>query len=146
MTLIRWNPGASLRDLDTFHDEVNRLFDGFLTPLSEERTFVPATDIEETADSYRLRIDLPGMEQKDVKVTMLGETLTIRGERKAEDEETSGNVYRRERRYGAFERAFRLGQNVKPEQVKATFRNGVLEVTVPKADEARSREIQIQVQ
>ena len=148
MSLIRWTPShLRARELDTFHDEVNRLFGDLLTPVgSSYDTFVPSTDVEETPDQFILRLDVPGVSQKDVKVAILGDTLTIRGERKAEAETKDSDVYRRERRFGSFERAFKLGRAVKADQVQATYRDGVLEVRVPKSEEARVREIEIQVQ
>jgi HSP20 family protein len=146
MAIIRWKQSPAFGDLDNFHDEVNRLFDGFFTPAVKGAIgFIPPTDIEETADSFVLRLDLPGVKTEEVKLTVLGDTLTIRGERKPGSETNANGLYRRERRYGTFERAFRLGRSVKAEQVEASFRDGVLEVRVPKADEARPRDIQIQV-
>jgi len=150
MSLIRWNPShLRVRDLDAFHDEVNRLFGDLLAPAAGAAgldVFVPATDVEETPDQFVLRLDVPGVSQKDVKVAILGDTLTIRGERKSETETKDSSVYRRERRFGGFERAFKLGRAVRAEQVQATYRDGVLEVRVPKSEEARVREIEIQVQ
>ena len=102
-------------------------------------------DVEETAEGYLFRADLPGMTEKDVKVSLTGDTLTLRGERKRETDKTSGNVHRTERAFGTFERTFTLPAPVRGDQVKASYRNGVLEIHVPKADEARVREIEVQV-
>lgn len=150
MTLIRWSPLVPAnREVASIQDEVNRLFDSVLTrrPWAGDlqAAFAPAVDIAETADAYVLRLDLPGVNQKDVKVSLLGDTITIRGERKRDDAQTTGNVHRTERVHGAFERSFALGSAVRGDQVKATYRDGVLEVHVPKAEEAREREIQIQI-
>jgi len=146
MTLVRWYPGPN-RDVTTFQDEVNRLFDNFFgRPVGrDDALFVPPVDIEETPDEFLLRVDLPGMTQKDVKVALMGDTLTIRG-RRARDENSEGrNWHRTERVYGTFERSFALGGPVRNDKVKATFRDGVLEVHVPKAEEAKLREIEVQV-
>jgi HSP20 family protein len=91
-----------------------------------------------------IKADLPGVSQKDVKVSLMGDTLVIRGERRSEknDETTPLRI---ERSYGMFERSFTLGAPVRSDQVKATYRDGVLEIHVPKAEEARLREIDIQV-
>lgn len=150
MTLVRWLPrrnrnGSELTSLKT---ELDRLFEDFLTPapfLREWATQSPAVDIEETPEAYVLRADLPGVSSKDVKVTVHGDTLTLRGERKREEKQTEGASHRIERSYGEFERSFTLGAPVKADQVKASYRDGVLEIHVPKADEARPREIEVQV-
>jgi HSP20 family protein len=102
-------------------------------------------DIEETPDAFVLRADLPGMSQKDVKVVLTGDVLTLRGERKRETTKSEGTCHRCERVHGAFERTFTLTSPVRADQVKATYRDGVLEVLVPKAEEARVREIEVQV-
>ena len=147
MTLIRWSPTS--RDLTTVQDEVNRLFDNFFTraPLRGDlgAAFTPPVDIEENAEAFVVRMDLPGVPQKDVKVTLTGDTLTIRGERKQENATQAGSRHRVERIHGSFERTFTLGTAVRNDQVKAQFKDGVLEVRVPKAEEARVREIEVQV-
>ncbi len=148
MTLIRWTPNRN-SSLASFRDEMDRLFDGFVnsraltTPGFDP--LVPPVDIEETPESFVLRADLPGVPQKDVKVSLTGDTLTIRGERKRETSAREGAVHRTERVYGSFERSFTLVSPVRGDQVKATVRDGVLEVVVPKAEEARVREIEVQV-
>jgi HSP20 family protein len=151
MSMIRWNPilGATTRDLATFQDEVHRLFDGFLqrSPLRGEvaQTFTPAVDIAETADEFVVSADLPGLSQKDVKVNLMGDTLTIRGERKHESVRNDHNYHRLERTIGTFERSFTFGTPVKNEGIRAQYRDGVLEIRVPKAEEAKLREIEVQV-
>jgi HSP20 family protein len=147
MTLIRWGsaPVTPIRDLTNF-DEVNRLFDGLFTrgtPRSDlSAIFTPAVDIEETPTEFVVRMDLPGVAQQDVKVSLMGDTLTIRGERRQES--PKGSNHRLERVHGTFERSFTLGTPVRSDQVKAQYRDGVLEVRVPKAEEARMREIEVQ--
>jgi HSP20 family protein len=148
MTLVRWNPIGSARDLVGVQDEMNRIFDTFFgTPATRtgwEPTFRPALDVEENAEEFIVRVDIPGMNQKDVKVSLMGETLTIRGERKNERTTKDGNVRRVERSYGAFERSITLDAPVRNDKVTATYRDGVLEIHVPKAEEARVREIEVQ--
>jgi HSP20 family protein len=107
--------------------------------------FTPAVDIEETADEFVIKADLPGVAQKDVKVNLMGDTLTIRGERRQESEKKDGSTHRTERIYGSFERTFRLGTPVRNDKVKAQYRDGVLEVRVPKAEEAKLREVEVEV-
>ena len=148
MALIRWTPAPTpMRDLVGMHEEMNRLFDGvFGRPVARSTfDFVPVVDIEETPEEFVLKADLPGISAKDVKVSVMGDTLTIRGERKQESDRTEGNLLRCERVYGSFERSFTLGAPVRADQVKATFKDGVLDVRVPKAEEARLREIEVKV-
>jgi HSP20 family protein len=151
MTLIRWRPTSMtpLRDLTSIQDEVNRLFDGFFTrgSLGSDlaTVFTPPVDIEETPEEFVIRADLPGIPQKDVKVSLMGDTLTIRGERREERSTKEGSHHRMERVSGTFERSFTLGAPVRADAVKAQVRDGVLEVRVPKAEEARLRQIDVQV-
>jgi HSP20 family protein len=149
MTLIRWNPShSSGRDLLAIQEELNRFADGFFTRSlrSDNGSFAPVVDIEETPEEFVFHLDLPGIQQKDVKVSLLGDTLTVRGERKSEKQEkNNGNALRVERSFGAFERSFTLHAPVRADGVKASYKDGVLEIRVPKADEARLREIEIQV-
>lgn len=150
MAMIRWSPMLTRsRDLAGFRDEFDRMFDSFFRDsmgrTDLEPVFVPPVDIEETSDAFVLRADLPGASQKDVKVSILGDTLTIRGERRHEETKDQGHLHRTERSFGAFERSFTLGSAVRNDQIKASFKDGVLEVRVPKAEEARMREIEVQV-
>jgi HSP20 family protein len=151
MRITRWSPVpvSPVRDLFGVHDEFNRLFDNFFAPSTVRGdlapVFTPAVDIEETAEEFVVKADLPGMTQKDVKVNLMGDTLTIRGERKQENEKQDGTTRRSERIYGMFERSFRLGTPVRSDKVKAQYRDGVLEVHVPKAEEAKLREVEVQI-
>jgi len=106
--------------------------------------WVPATDIVEEADGVRIALELPGLKSEDVKITLENFVLTIRGEKKQVKEE-KGKVYRYERSYGAFERSFSLPNTVDADKVSATFENGVLTVSIPKAEQAKPREIQVKV-
>jgi len=150
MAITRWSPTLpSSRDLVSIQDEVNRLFDSFFghSPLRGDtaQLYSPAVDIDESAEEFVIRADLPGVAQKDVKVSLMGDTLTFRGERKFEAANQDGNRHRVERMYGTFERSFILGAPVRNDKVKATYHDGVLEIRVPKAEEARVREIEVQV-
>ena len=148
MALIRWNSSYPAgRDLLAIQDELNRFADSFFRPVPRDNGgFAPVVDIEETPEEFVLQLDLPGIKQKDVKVSLMGDTLTIRGERKLEKQEKEdGNTLRVERAFGTFERSFTLHAPVRADGVKASYKDGVLEVRVPKADEARLREIEVQV-
>ncbi len=148
MSLVRWLPRRNGSALATLPNDLDRVFEDFFGPASSRSdwaSLVPAVDVEETADAYLFRVDLPGVSTKDVKVTVTGDTLTLRGERQREEKKTEGALHRVERSYGSFERSFTLGQPVRTDQVKASYKDGVLEIHVPKADEAKSREIDVQV-
>jgi HSP20 family protein len=148
MAIIRWNPqGPPMRDLVTMHEEMNRLFDSaFGRPGARAALdFAPVVDIEETPEQFVIRADLPGVAQKDIKVNVMGDTLTVRGERHQDCSERDGNWLRCERAHGTFERAFNLGSPVKAGDVKAAYKDGVLEIRVPKAEEAKLREIEVKV-
>jgi HSP20 family protein len=147
MSLIRWTPRPNGTPLATFSPEIDRLFEQLVTPSTPQRrsaALVPAVDIEETSDAYLFRADVPGVDAKDVKVSVTGDTLTFRGERKRSSESSEGAVHRVERSYGVFERSFTLGVPVRTDAVKAAYKDGVLEIRVPKADEAKPREIEVQ--
>jgi HSP20 family protein len=145
-TLMRWNPLLTTRR-GLFRSDFDQLLDDLVPGATAGNGihYLPASDVHETAEAYVIRIDLPGVSQKDVHVSILGDTLTIRGERKLEPVNEKENLHHRERRSGSFERAFTLAAPVRPDQVRASYKDGVLEVSVPKAEQARTREIEIQV-
>ncbi len=146
MTLIRWNPAYRAIPSDPFQTEVDRLCHSVLAPSSGKlsRTVAPAVDIEETKESFVFRADLPGIKAEDLKLSLEAGTLTLRGERKPASPANDSNR-RTERAFGAFERQFTFDTPVQSDAVSATYRDGVLEVTVPKAENAKVRDIQIQV-
>ena len=148
MAIVRWTPAFNpARDLVSMQEDVNRFVDSFFSNgrRGDAALFTPTVDVEETAEGFVIKADLPGVSQKDVKVSLMGDTLVIRGERKPEQRSNESTPLRMERSYGMFERSFTLGAPVRSDQVKATYRDGVLEIHVPKAEEARLREIDIQV-
>jgi HSP20 family protein len=148
MTIIRWTPRCERTDSTSLPTDANRLFEDFFTPDPAHRSAAvrtPAVDVEETPEAYVFHADLPGVNAQEVKVTVTGDTLTLRAERKRQAQEAAGSLHRIERPFGAFERSFTLGTPVRPDQVKAAYRDGVLEIRVPKADEARARVIEVQV-
>jgi HSP20 family protein len=128
-----------------------RFFDDFwrsdwpsLQNIEEDSVvWAPRMDIEETEDSYLVRADLPGIDKKDLKVSLNDNVLTIKGERKHENEEKSKNVFRMERTYGNFQRTCTLPAKVKSNDIKADYKDGVLTVTLPKADEVKPKLIEI---
>ncbi|MCU0935924.1 MAG: Hsp20/alpha crystallin family protein [Gammaproteobacteria bacterium] len=147
MTVIRYEPGSLFNQLQS---EINRLFESRLGPTGEDSSTVvtshwmPAVDIREDADRFVLYADVPGVDPKDIEVTMENGVLTIRGERKLESEEEREGYKRTERSRGTFYRRFSLPDSADPERVSARGRNGVLEVTIPKHERVQPRKISVE--
>ena len=144
-TLERWDPFRGLGDIQ---NEMNRLFDNFSGRPAQmgaagERMWLPAVDVRETKDDVVLSFDIPGMTEKDIQLSITGDLLTVKGERRLERDETQDTYHRVERVYGKFERTLQLATPVQTDKVKATYRDGVLEVTLPKVEEVKPREIKI---
>lgn len=144
------DPGGRMDPLVRNVDRVfNSMVNSMFGPMSREESWlgdsnwVPAVDIRETDDAFMVSAELPGLSKKDVEVTLENNQLTISGERHWEDKDERETLRRVERGYGRFSRSFLLSGQVDPEKVKATFKAGVLEVEVPKSDEARPRRIAI---
>src|SRR6185312_2873399 len=137
---------ASLRRLNTILD------DAFSTwPFQSQEngaltsSWIPACDVFEDQDAVKIVAEVPGVRPEDVKISLENNLLTIRGEKKQQAEEKSERVHRYERTYGSFERAFSLPTSVDPEKIEASYANGILTVTIPKAERARPREIPVKV-
>ena len=145
MTFItRWDPA---RELTNLQNQMNRLFAG-VSPAGDDLMatgFVPAVDIYEDEHAITLKVEVPGIEEKDIDVLLENQTLTLRGERKFEKEEKEENFHRIERRYGSFTRSFTLPNTVDTANVKAEYANGVLSVRLPKRAEAKPRQIKVGV-
>jgi HSP20 family protein len=124
-------------------DVFGRFFPAVRTWAGMERAWTPAVDMREEKDEIVVKADLPGLDDKDIQVTVQDGTLTIRGERKEEKEEKGEEYYYAERAYGAFVRSLPLPAGVEADKVKATFKKGVLEVHLPKAREARGHTIEV---
>jgi HSP20 family protein len=142
MTLVRWKPFA---DVPTFHNHISRLFDDAWqrSGVTEPGSWYPGVDIAETEDEFKLMAELPGLTRDDVKITLNDNVITLRGTKQSETKSKEDNWSHVERTYGAFERSFRLGGPVDKSKVRARFENGVLTVVLPKSEESRSREINI---
>jgi HSP20 family protein len=142
MTLVRYEP-ISL--FDQFNREINRIVNGTAAVgnTSQERNWMPAVDIREEDDRFVLAADLPGVERKDVDVTLEDGVLSIRGERNVLTEEKREGFHRRERVHGAFLRQFTLPDTVNAGQISATVKDGVLEVIIPKQDKPEPRKIAV---
>jgi HSP20 family protein len=145
MNVIRFNPFA---EVTTVRDQINRLFDEIATPRAESReagprVWAPLVDIQETENEVSVVMDVPGVSQSTIDVQLTGETLVVRGERKFERQE-GRNFAHVERPYGTFQRSFTIGVPVQSDQVTATYRDGVLTITLPKAEAVKPRKVQIQ--
>jgi HSP20 family protein len=147
MTLVRWEP---VRELSSLQGEMNRLFNAFFdTPMpggsGGSRRWVPAMDLVETEDHFVLRADLPGMSHDDLSIELEGDVLTISGERKTEQEDRQEGYVRVERSFGRFSRSLTLPEGVAADGIQAEFRDGVLEVRVPKPEQRKPHRVQIGV-
>jgi HSP20 family protein len=141
--VTRWNPSNQAAAV---REPLFRLFDTFFNEGGEDlasRTWTPPVDIQETDDAYRIQAELPGMTRDDIQITMENNVLRLSGERKFEKDVKKENFHRIERVYGTFTRSFALPTQVSPEKVEAKFENGVLTITVPKAEQAKPRRISI---
>ena len=148
-SIIRWDP---FREMAGLQDRMNRLFDdawGRGRRGDEEfisGTWAPPVDVRETKDSLELSAELPGIEPNSVEVSVESGVLTLKGSRQFE-KATEGETYHRvERAYGAFERSFTLPSNVEADKIQASYRQGVLFLTVPKREEAKPKSISIKVE
>ena len=141
-TLMRWNP---LHEFQSVSDQLNRLLDPRYgdQPSVFSGSWVPPVDIEETKDKLYVRAEIPGMRPEDLDVQFENGVLTIRGERRFENDTNERNFHRIERSYGSFARSFTLPATIDSEQVSARYENGVLELTMPKREEAKPRRITI---
>jgi len=141
MSLVRWDP---FRELESIQTRLNRLFN----ESNDAPTFAdwtPAVDIQETDGEYVIKADLPDVKKEDVKVNFHDGVLAIEGERKMEKEEKNKKFHKIERAYGRFVRRFAMPTEVDPTRVAATFKDGVLNVRVPKSPTSKPRAIEINV-
>lgn len=146
MELVRFNPFATAPSVNS---RLNRMFDDFFNDSGRllsntAKNWSPEVDIFEKDGTVVIKADLPGIEKKDITINVEDGVLTLKGERKTEEESDDKTVYRRERFYGSFERAFRLSPKTDPETIEAEFKNGVLHITIPKAVQPAGKQISIQ--
>ncbi|MDD2541469.1 MAG: Hsp20/alpha crystallin family protein [Desulfuromonadaceae bacterium] len=147
MALVKYNP---LRELRTMQDQMNRLLNlswNHDLPSEDinEGLWQPAVDIYETADSIIIKAELPDVDQKDIEVRIEDATLILKGERKHEDEVKKENYHRIERYFGSFQRSFSLPTTIDQEKVVASCEKGVLTITLPKKEETKPKQINIEV-
>jgi len=144
MAITRWYP---FREVVSLQNRVNSLFrdmNGDNDPLAAA-SFVPAVDIYEDPEKVVLKLEVPGIDQKDLDIRVVNHTMTVKGERKFEAEEKEQNFHRIERRYGSFFRAFTLPNSVDTENVAASYNAGVLKLELHKKAEAQPKQIKINI-
>jgi HSP20 family protein len=152
MAIMKWNPSRELLNVER---EMNKFFNSFGSRFGlmdtanndeyENAVWAPLTDISEDKDNYTIKLDLPGVSKEDVKISYLDGQLSISGERKQEKETKELKFHRVERTYGRYFRSFTLPGAIKEDKIDAEFKNGQLQITVPKAEEAKPKEISIKI-
>jgi HSP20 family protein len=150
-TMMRWDPFQDLRGAQDELDQMSPMLAHALGLHARQQgndraattAWVPALDISERKDAYLVTVELPGVEPDDLQITMEDGLLTIQGERHFASESSEQQFHRVERRYGAFRRSITLPAQVQAEQIEASFENGVLQIVVPKAEEAKPKRIQV---
>ena len=145
MELVPWKPFG---ELSTLRSEMDRLWDRYLGDRTFPRFFTqewaPTVDVSETKDKIIVKVDLPGIDTKDIEVSITGNVLTIKGEKVEEKKEKEEREYRTERYCGSFQRTLSLPVEVHVEKTEASFKKGVLKITLPKIEAAKSKQIKIQ--
>lgn len=146
--LERWRKKQNypFRDIFSIQDDMNRLFEDFFVPSdgsSSSLSFVPSIDLSETKEQVKIKADLPGMSEKDIEVTLENNVLSIKGKRESEKETKEESYYSKERVCGTFLRQVTLPKKINPDSIKAKFKNGVLDITMDKAQEEKSKMIEI---
>jgi HSP20 family protein len=144
MNFVRWNPFS---EVSLLQNQMNRLFDNALQAWPGDGNgtthWAPAADIYETEDALVVALDLPGVDPNMVDIRVENNLLTIRGERQFEEKENKDNFHRVERSYGAFARSFALSTFVDADKIRATYKAGVLNINLPKAEAVKPKRIQI---
>jgi|WetSurMetagenome_2_1015567.scaffolds.fasta_scaffold22088_2 HSP20 family protein len=142
--ITTWDP---FRDVSTIREDMERIFDSMLSRYPRERVqavWAPSIDVEETNDAMIIRAELPGMKREDIKLTVAEDTVTISGERNYESEQKDRTFHRVERAYGSFQRTIALPVSVQGDKAAASYKAGVLELVLPKAERVKAREITIE--
>jgi len=147
MNLTTWKP---FETLNTLQNRINRMFDDQYSGSVEKNqstdtmnTWYPVTDVHETKDEYVFKMEVPGLEKDDIEIEFLNNTLSVKGERKQDNEVKKEDCFRIERFYGSFSRSFSLPNDVDGGKIAAKMDNGILELKVPKAEEKKARSIPI---
>jgi len=149
MTLVRWDP---LKDVSSLQDRINRMFEDFFPrsrTLDEDLdscAWQPPVDIFETDAGVVINAELPGVKKENVSVELKDNRLTIKGERWPDKKIDEQMYYRKERCFGTFQRSFTLRETVRPDQIKARFKDGILEIEIPKVAQEEPRQIKVDIE
>ncbi len=159
MALMRWRPGLGLwssgRNIfDDLQDDINRAFYSFWSspPTTREsrdlgeRSWSPRVDVEETDKEISVIAELPGMSKEEIKIDVKNNTLTLSGEKKHEKETKEKSYYHLERRYGSFQRSFMIPSDIDSDKIKASYKDGILKVTLPKTKGSETKRIDVNVE
>ncbi len=155
MTMQRWNPRYAMRNWRPYEmmEDMERRFEDILgrswlpvwrrTPQAEEEEWMPVVDIYEQGDMLKIKAELPGMKEEDIDVSVSEGNLILKGEKKTESEIKEEDYYRCERTYGSFYRSIPMPSNIDSEKVEANYENGVLEVSIPKTAESKTKKVPV---
>lgn len=145
MVLVRWEP---FQEIEGLQQEMNRLFESLAPSWKEESavsTFAPAAELSETAEEYRLSLEIPGLNPEDFEIHAREDSVSIRGERRSERQSESDGMTRSEFRYGKFQRVIPLPTRIQNDKVSADYQNGILRLTLPKADRDKTRAVKVNI-
>ncbi|MFA4966421.1 MAG: Hsp20/alpha crystallin family protein [Thermoleophilia bacterium] len=140
MAIIRWDP---FREMTQVQNQFNRLVDQVWSGRQERESWLPAVDVFDRQDAVVLKAELAGMDPDDIQIEVEDNVLTIKGERKFEEKVDNERYYRVERRFGSFQRSLALPQGVRADEIGAAYDDGILTVTVPKAEEEKPKRIEV---
>ncbi|MBN1756210.1 Hsp20/alpha crystallin family protein [bacterium] len=143
MALVRWKPLPSFWNMP---QSVEKFFDDFLEDKGAEKIWAPEVDIYENEDTLNVEVEVPGIQKEDINISVSNNVLTISGKKELEKEEKDRNYHRVERTYGEFRRTFTLPSGMDTEKIKASYKSGVLKVTLPKEEKAKPKEIPVTVE
>jgi len=149
MTIVKWDP---FRDVAVLQDRINRIFDESFTRTADMdddismSAWKPTVDIYETDEAIILKAELPGIRKEDVSVEVKDNTLTLRGERAEDKDIKEESYFRKERCFGTFSRTFNLQHRVQPDKIKAKFKDGILEIEIPKPEEEKPKQVKVDVE
>jgi HSP20 family protein len=149
-----WKPFTELtpfREFERMRRDMDRLWDSFFEGGLRRRTeeggeWLPSLDVSETKNELVVKAEVPGMDPKDIDISLSDGMLTIKGEKKQEKEEKEADYHLVERSYGSFTRSVQLPKEVQSEKINASYKNGILKITLPKSEEAKKKEIKIKVE
>lgn len=140
MTLIRWEP---MREINALQREMNRLFDTLTPTHMNGDRFLPVVEMQETPEAITLKVELPGIDIKDLDVQVTADAVSISGERKSETKTEEKGIYRSEFYYGSFQRVIPLPARIQNTDVKADYKDGILHLTLPKAEEEKHKVVKV---